>query len=184
MSIRYAIRIVKNRKNPGNASYQAVNRGVFGFYSKLVISLIVDFSDFAACAAVFVWRCVQVDNRTVTGKKISESVSVERNANGTFAKGTSGNPGGRPKKTPEEQMAIDMMKKATPEMVDLVLSIARSEKSSFYAKLQAAELILNRSMGKPETYLRVENAEESQEEAAVSLLSLFNSLGEENADVS
>ena len=81
-------------------------------------------------------------------------------------------------------MAIDMMKKATPEMVDLVLSIARSEKSSFYAKLQAAELILNRSMGKPETYLRVENAEESQEEAAVSLLSLFNSLGEENADVS
>lgn len=123
-----------------------------------------------------------MDYREVTGFKIADSVqpaSVERNANGQFAKGVSGNPGGRPKRTPAEQKAIEMMKSATPEMVDLVLSIARSDKASFYAKLQAAELILNRSMGKPETYLRVENAEESQEEAALSLLALFEASGED-----
>ena len=123
-----------------------------------------------------------MDYREVTGAKIAESVQsspVERNANGQFAKGTSGNPGGRPKRTPAEQKAIEMMKSATPEMVDLVLGIARSDKASFYAKLQAAELILNRSMGKPETYLRVENAEESQEEAALSLLALFEAAGED-----
>ena len=125
-----------------------------------------------------------MDNREITGQKIAESVSAERNANGTFAKGTSGNPGGRPKRTPAEQKAIEMMKSATPEMVELVLGIARSEKASFYAKLQAAELILNRSMGKPETYLKVENADESQEDAALSLLALFEAAGEEDADVS
>ena len=123
-----------------------------------------------------------MDNRTVTGKKIAES--VERTSNGQFAKGNSGNPGGRPKRTPAEQQAIDMMKEATPEMVQLVLEIARSDKSSFYAKLQAAELILNRSMGKPETYLRLENGEETREEATASLLALFEAVSEEDADVS
>ena len=124
-----------------------------------------------------------MDNREVTGMKIAEAVSVERTATGQFAKGSSGNPGGRPKRTPAEQKAIEMMKSATPEMVELVLGIARSEKASFYARLQAAELILNRSMGKPETYLKVENADESQEEAALSLLALLGA-SEEDADVS
>ena len=115
--------------------------------------------------------------RPVRGPQV---VSAEdRNENGQFRKGVSGNPGGRPKRTPAEQKAIDMMKEATPEMVDLVLSIARSKSASFYAKLQAAELILNRSMGKPETYLRVENGEQSAEDAAASLMALFDSFAEE-----
>lgn len=75
-----------------------------------------------------------------------------------------------------------MMKAATPEMVDLVLSIARDEHASFYAKLQAAELILNRSMGKPETYLRVENGEQTQEEAAASLMALFGAMEDDPED--
>lgn len=103
-----------------------------------------------------------------------KTVSLEgRNEAGQFMKGVSGNPGGRPKRTPAEQEAIDKMKSATPEMVDLVLGIAKDPKASFYAKLQAAELILNRSMGKPETYLRVENGEQSREEATASLMELF-----------
>ena len=130
----------------------------------------------------FYARWSQVGNRTKTGAK---SVSLEgRNEAGQFQKGVSGNPGGRPKRTPAEQEAIDKMKAATPEMVDLVLSIAKSDKASFYAKLQAAELILNRSMGKPETYLRVENGDQSMEEAAASLMALFEAAGDEKDSVS
>ena len=118
-----------------------------------------------------------MNNRAITGDNL-----VERTEKGQFQKGVSGNPGGRPKRTPAEQQAIDMMKSATPEMVELVLSIARSEKASYYAKLQAAELILNRSMGKPETYLHVDSAEQSMEEASASLLALFDQVEAESAE--
>ena len=119
-----------------------------------------------------------MNNRTITGQKISES-QVERNADGTFLKGVSGNPSGRPKRTPAEQQAIDRMKEITPEAVEVVYGILTAENTTVYAKLQAAELILNRAMGRPETYLRVEAADESQEQAGLSLLELLEACGEE-----
>lgn len=118
-----------------------------------------------------------MNNRAITGQKISDP-PVERNADGTFQKGVSGNPSGRPKRTPAEQQAIDRMKEITPEAVEVVYDILKGEKTTVYAKLQAAELILNRAMGRPETYLRVETADESQEQAGLSLLELLESCGE------
>ena len=137
-----------------------------------------------------------MNNRMQTGKNALVSARQEelpeekpvqegRNSSGQFMKGVSGNPGGRPRRTPAEQQAVEMMKAATPEMVELILKIARSDRASFYARLQAAELILNRSMGKPETYLKVENAEQSVEEATASLIALFDAVRtEEDSSVS
>ena len=54
-----------------------------------------------------------MSNRNKTGAK---SAPMEgRNEAGQFVKGVSGNPGGRPKRTPAEQQAIDILKKVFGE---------------------------------------------------------------------
>ena len=99
---------------------------------------------------------------------------VERYPN-RFKPGQSGNPGGRPKRTAAELKAVQKMKKLTPEAVDVVVSILRNEKASLYARLQAAEIIFNRAMGRPETYLKVDNAEQSVAASVARLQALFGS---------
>lgn len=100
-----------------------------------------------------------------------------------FKPGQSGNPGGRPKRTAAELKAVQKMKKLTPEAVDVVVGILRNEKASLYARLQAAEIIFNRAMGRPETYLKVDNAEQSAEASVARLQALFASDDEEASDM-
>ena len=99
-----------------------------------------------------------------------------------YKKGQSGNPGGRPKKTAAELKAVEKMKKLTPEAVNVVVSILRNEKASFYARLQAAEIIFNRAMGRPETYLKVDNAKQSVQESVARLQSLFGTMDDEEEE--
>lgn len=64
-----------------------------------------------------------------------------------FAKGKSGNPAGRPKAaTLEEIRAI--ARRASPEMVEILLKIARSSESD-RAKAAAANAVLDRAYGRP-----------------------------------
>ncbi len=106
----------------------------------------------------------------------------DRNEAGQFKKGVSGNPGGRPKRTPEELQAIEDMKQLTPTAVKVVKGILENDHASVYARLQAAELIFNRAMGRPETYLKVDNADHSVESSVARLQSLFGSVDEDDAD--
>ena len=102
---------------------------------------------------------------------------VERNEDSGFQKDASGTSGGRAKRTAAEQQAIDQMKELTPEAVEVIHGILGDENAPLYTRRQAAKLILNRAMGSPETYLRVENANESQEESGFTLLDLLESCG-------
>ncbi len=117
-----------------------------------------------------------MNDRNKTGWVIPEPIPVvERNEDGASPKGASGTSGGRPKRTAAEQQAIDQMKELTPEAVEVIHGILVDENAPLYTRLQAAKLILNRAMGSPETYLRVENANESQEESGFTLLDLLES---------
>ena len=100
-------------------------------------------------------------------------VPAEEKYPNRFKPGQSGNPGGRPKKTPEELKAVEELKKMTPEAAKVVFDILKNEKASLYARLQAAEIIFNRAMGRPETYLKVDQSEQSVEASAAMLQSLF-----------
>jgi hypothetical protein len=97
-----------------------------------------------------------------------------------FKPGTSGNPGGRPKKTAAELKAVEKMKKLTPEAVDVVEGILKNSKASFYARLQAAQIIFDRAMGRPDTFLKVYNAEQSVAASSARLQSLFGSADDED----
>ncbi len=120
-----------------------------------------------------------MSNRPKTGVPVV--VYEDRNEAGQFVKGKSGNPGGRPKRTPEEQLAVEMLKELTPRAVEVVSGILTNEHASLYARLQAAEIIFNRAMGRPETYLKVENAEEGVEASAARLQQLFGAVEEDGS---
>lgn len=62
-----------------------------------------------------------------------------------FAKGQSGNPGGRPKEVAEVR---ELARQYTEEAVDTLATIMRSAKEPAAARVRAAESILDRGYGK------------------------------------
>lgn len=64
-----------------------------------------------------------------------------------FAKGRSGNPGGRPKKTLEERSLEAMCKEKTPQALATILSIMDGGQQE-RARLAAAQYVIDRGWGK------------------------------------
>ena len=64
-----------------------------------------------------------------------------------FPKGNSANPGGRPRRTPEETNLIEACKAKTPEALAVIEDIMHNG-SSERVRLQAAEFIIERAWGR------------------------------------
>lgn len=79
------------------------------------------------------------ENRPKTGKR-----RVPRTA---FRPGQSGNPGGRPKRTPEEFELIRACKGKTSEALDTILALMRSARKES-VRLSAAIYLIERAYGK------------------------------------
>lgn len=67
----------------------------------------------------------------------------------SFAKGQSGNPAGRPKRTPEEFALIQACKDKTPAALGVIESIMMNGENE-RNRLAAAQAIIERAYGKPE----------------------------------
>jgi len=65
-----------------------------------------------------------------------------------FAPGNSANPGGRPKKTPEEFELVEACKAKTKDALDVIEQIMRHGQSE-KTRLSAAVVIIERAYGKP-----------------------------------
>ena len=82
--------------------------------------------------------------------QISEKTAkVKKGGTGKpFVKGTTGNPGGRPKRTPEELDLVAACKAKTPDallVIENIMNNGENERN----KLAAATAIIDRAYGKP-----------------------------------
>lgn len=78
----------------------------------------------------------------------NSSKSVRKAPPKAFKPGQSGNPGGRPKKTPQELDLIAACKAKTPEALAVITKIMQTgDKDS--VRLAAAQSIIERAYGKP-----------------------------------
>jgi HEAT repeat protein len=71
----------------------------------------------------------------------------ERDANGRFVKGISGNPGGRPKAV---GFVTELAQKHTESAVATLVTIMKDPKSNAQARASAANALLDRGYGKPQ----------------------------------
>jgi hypothetical protein len=67
-----------------------------------------------------------------------------------FAPGQSGNPNGRPKTTPEQKDALQAIRDLAPKAAQELEKILDAEDGSYAVKLKAIDMILERTYGKAE----------------------------------
>lgn len=72
-----------------------------------------------------------------------------RTRTGQFCPGSSGNPGGRPKRTDNEKAVLEAVQGLAPQAVALVASLIADKLAPIAMRLKAAEMILDRTIGKP-----------------------------------
>jgi hypothetical protein len=66
---------------------------------------------------------------------------------GQFQKGQSGNPGGRPKKTPDQREVIELAKEAAPRAIGRLVELVGNADPR--VAISAATAVLERAYGKP-----------------------------------
>ena len=84
-----------------------------------------------------------------------------RRSNGTFRKGVSGNPTGRPRIIADLQTAARSL---APDALSVLVEIMANERHPAAARVAAANSLLDRGFGRPSTAIIVEAPKESPEE--------------------
>lgn len=79
-----------------------------------------------------------------------------RTKTGKFRKGSSGNPGGRPKRKPEEQDALQAINRLSLEAVQVMQTLLREKNTPAAVKVKIAEALLDRTFGKPKQCADIE----------------------------
>ena len=75
----------------------------------------------------------------------------------SFKPGQSGNLSGRPKKTQEQQNALEAIRNLAPEASQVLHAVMSDPRTPPAARLKAVEMVLDRTYGKPDMAVKVED---------------------------
>ena len=109
----------------------------------------------------------------------SKNTSIAaRNKNGTFKKGSSGNPQGRPKRSDLEKAMLAEIYLLAPQAITSLKKLLESDDTPANVRLKAVEIVINRVCG---TAMNPDDLEEYEEKirfdfGSVSMDELNNSL--------
>lgn len=98
-----------------------------------------------------------------------EPPEVQRDRDGKFLPGSSGNPSGRRKPTWEEREALEEIKKLAPGVAGRMTKLLDNEKTPANVKVRIMEIILERTYGKPEAAIKLKAEMESGESSRARL---------------
>lgn len=76
-----------------------------------------------------------------------------------FQPGVSGNPGGRPKDTPEVKQMKDLARRRSLRAIEIATEIMESPNTKDADRLKAIDIILDRAFGRPTTAVEPEESE-------------------------
>lgn len=89
---------------------------------------------------------------------VKQSANRQKTGNSTsFKPGQSGNPSGRPKKTQEQKDALEAIRSLAPEASTVLLTVMNDPKAPPAARLKAVEMVLDRTYGKPDMQVTVDD---------------------------
>lgn len=107
---------------------------------------------------------------TIFGEEIpSEQPEVQRDRDGRFLPGCSGNPSGRQKPTWAEREALEEIKKLAPGVAGKMTELLDDEKTPANVKVRIMEIILERTYGKPEAAIKLKAEMQSNESSRARL---------------
>ena len=85
---------------------------------------------------------------------------ANRDKTGRFAKGTSGNPAGRPRRSEFETAMLQAIYQLSGIAVDTIKGILLDETAPANVRLRCAEIVLDRTCGKTMDITRIEDNED------------------------
>ena len=124
----------------------------------------------------------QMPDQIIPAAKETSLTVPERKNPRPFQPGPSGNPSGRRMRTKEQQEAIDALRKLAPEAVQVLGSILADGEAPVTARIKVAEIVLDRTCGKPEASVRVTSVRESLNESRAYIVALVQKAQERLAD--
>ncbi len=98
-----------------------------------------------------------------------------------FKPGVSGNPTGRPKRTPDEVKAMNAIRKLAPAAAKKMKEMLMDPRTPAAVRVKICEIILDRTFGKAPASVNITTPTEKLEESRSYLVSLVEKLKEGNS---